>query len=336
GLGHSSELQCPSSLESGACQTRSYYDFYDVMGISWGQVGSLNAAQAALLGLLPTGEQVALTSSSAATTVNLAPLAAPSGTRAIKLTTSDGTVYYLEYRQASGQDSWLGDSRNAYDLDSGVVLRRAASADGNTSLLLDGSPSSPSAWADDLQTALPVGVEIQVAGGDVAITVAAVTSGGASVTVGRLSRSPVASWESLSAVGGQVVVSGWSVDPDQVSVSGAVHVYVDGVGVAVTADGERGDVAARFPGGGSRHGFSYTARVAPGVHSVCVYAIDVDPAARHAALGCRSITTQLASPVASWESLSAVGGQVVVSGWSVDPDQVSVSGAVHVYVDGVG
>ncbi|WP_225236127.1 C2 domain-containing protein [Klenkia terrae] len=146
----------------------------------------------------------------------------------------------------------------------------------------------------------------------------------------------MASWESLSAVGGQVVVSGWSVDPDQVSVSGAVHVYVDGVGVAVTADGERGDVAARFPGGGSRHGFSYTARVAPGVHSVCVYAIDVDPAARHAALGCRSITTQLASPVASWESLSAVGGQVVVSGWSVDPDQVSVSGAVHVYVDGVG
>ncbi|MSW65036.1 MAG: hypothetical protein F2825_09140, partial [Actinobacteria bacterium] len=58
GLGHSSELQCNASLESGTCQMRSYYDFYDVMGISWGQVGTLNTAQAARLGLLPAGEQV--------------------------------------------------------------------------------------------------------------------------------------------------------------------------------------------------------------------------------------------------------------------------------------
>ncbi|GHE10683.1 M12 family metallo-peptidase [Klenkia taihuensis] len=191
GLGHSSELQCDGSLESGTCQTRAYYDFYDVMGISWGQVGTLNAVQADRLGLLPTTEQVALTASSAGTTVTLAPVSATSGTRAVKLTAPDGTVYFLEYRQPSGRDAWLGDTRNAYRLDSGVVLRRAAARDGDTSLLLDGSPSGPSGWASDLRQALPVGTTSVAGGFSVAVT--GTTPSAATVRVGPASMSAITS-----------------------------------------------------------------------------------------------------------------------------------------------
>ncbi|SDG08851.1 M12 family metallo-peptidase [Klenkia brasiliensis] len=182
GLGHSSELQCDGSLETGTCQTRSYYDFYDVMGISWGQVGTLNTVQADRLGLLPAAEEVALTGSSASTTVALAPVAASSGTRAITLTAADGTVYHLEYRQPSGRDAWLGDARNAYRLDSGVVLRRASTGS-DTSLLLDGSPSGSSAWTSDLQQALPPGAPVAVGGGAFVVRVLATSPSAATVSV---------------------------------------------------------------------------------------------------------------------------------------------------------
>ncbi len=178
GLGHSSEYQCAGTVETGTCQTRAYYDLYDVMGISWSQVGSLNAPQAARLGLLPVGERVAVTPSSAPTTVTLAPVSAASGTRAVQLTATDGTVYWLEYRQASGQDAWLGTSDNRYALQSGVVLRRAAGLP-DTSLLLDGSPSPSSGWSADLQVALPIGNPVQLAGGDVQVVVESVASSAA-------------------------------------------------------------------------------------------------------------------------------------------------------------
>ncbi len=182
GLGHSSELQCNSSLESGTCQTRSYYDFYDVMGISWGQVGTLNSAQAARLGLLPAGEQLVLSQASASATITLAPASAATGVRTVKLTTSGGGAYYLEYRQASGQDSWLGDSRNAYRLDSGLVLRRAASGS-DTSLLLDGTPSASSGWTSDLQQALPAEQTVVLAGGSFRVTAGIMNSTGIAVTI---------------------------------------------------------------------------------------------------------------------------------------------------------
>ncbi|MCZ2814487.1 hypothetical protein O2W15_23915, partial [Modestobacter sp. VKM Ac-2979] len=67
-----------------------------------------------------------------------------------------------------------------------------------------------------------------------------------------------------------------------------------------------------------------------------MFAIDVDVPSRNAELGCRSITTQQALPVGSWDGLSASGATVSVSGWALDLDQPSVSSKVHVYVDGRG
>jgi hypothetical protein len=124
-------------------------------------------------------------------------------------------------------------------------------------------------------------------------------------------------------------------DPDSRTAAVSVHVYVDGRwGAAVTADGDRPDVGAAFPGAGNAHGWSWSATVAPGEHSVCVYAIDVQDAARNTPLGCRKVAVQITPPLGNWENLWPSGPTLSASGWAMDPDSKTAAVTVHVYVDG--
>ena len=107
GLGHSSARQCDSAVDTGTCRTAPYRDLYDVMGVSWAQLGSLNAPQAARLGVLPAAAQAGLSVRGTATSVHLAALSGRTGTRALRLTDASGVVYWLEYRSATAQDGWL-------------------------------------------------------------------------------------------------------------------------------------------------------------------------------------------------------------------------------------
>jgi hypothetical protein len=182
GLGHSSGVQCDRTVETGTCQTVAYQDYYDVMGVSWQQVGTLNTAQQAYLGLLPAEEQTRFDAGGTGGSVALVPVSAPSGTRALQIVDFAGTPYWLEYRQPSGQDAWLGDVRNAAHLDSGVTLRRS-SPQPNTSLLLDATPSATSGWAADRQVAVPVGREVPVSDGDFRVVVRSADASGAVVDV---------------------------------------------------------------------------------------------------------------------------------------------------------
>jgi hypothetical protein len=192
GLGHSSGLQCDAAVEAavanGTCRTAAYRDLYDVMGVSWDRTGSLTAAQAARLGVLPAAATQTVPAGSGARTVTLAPLGSGDGTRAVRLPDAGGTDYWLEYRTPVGPDAWL-DSDNRYRLDSGVLLHRGGAMP-DTSLLLDGTPSPAAGWDGDLQSALQPGVPVSVAGGELTVTVDAVTPAGATVTV--VSGAPVA------------------------------------------------------------------------------------------------------------------------------------------------
>ncbi|MGY1602600.1 reprolysin-like metallopeptidase [Geodermatophilus sp. SYSU D00815] len=179
GLGHSSGLQCDGAVEDGSCRTAGYRDYYDVMGASWSQVGALTAAQADLLGVLPTTAQAAVRAGDAPGTWTLAPLAGPAGTRALRLS-AGGTDYWLEYRAAAGRDAWLAGAANRYRLDAGVLLHRAGTFP-DTSLLLDGTPARAGGWDVDLQAALPVGVPVHAGG--FTVTVQALTASGAVVSV---------------------------------------------------------------------------------------------------------------------------------------------------------
>jgi len=183
GLSHSSGRQCDESVETGTCRTTGYRDFYDVMGASWRQLGSLNAAQAARLGVLPAAALRSVEADDEPTPVVLAPLGTRTGTRAIRLTDAEGTAYWLEYRTATGADAWLGRAAtNPYGLETGVLLRRESEFP-DTSLLLDGTPSARAGWEDDLQTVLPVGVPVPLSGGDFTVTVRSATAGGATIDV---------------------------------------------------------------------------------------------------------------------------------------------------------
>ncbi|MGZ4659630.1 MAG: reprolysin-like metallopeptidase [Blastococcus sp.] len=182
GLGHSSGRQCDAAADAGTCRTVGYRDYYDVMGVSWGELGSLNAPQAARLGVLPAAQQQALSVRDAQRTLTLAPLAGRTGTRALRLTDAAGTRYWLEYRAATGDDAWLGTPANRYGLQAGVLLHRSGDLP-DTSLLLDGTPAPAAGWDADLQDALPVGSPVSVAGGQFSIEVQSVTADGAVVRV---------------------------------------------------------------------------------------------------------------------------------------------------------
>ena len=188
GLGHSSGQQCDAGTESGNCRTEAYRDYYDVMGVSWSQVGTLNVAQAVRLGLLPAGQQQAVVTPGRSVDYTLSPVSGSTGTRALKLTGPDGTVYWLEYRTAAGQDAYLASA--PLGLQTGVLLRRAApfptsSYYSDTSVLLDATPSPSSSWAGDTQVALSTGVPVRVAGANFTVTVQSATAGAAIVRVAQ-------------------------------------------------------------------------------------------------------------------------------------------------------
>ena len=182
GLGHSSAEQCDGAVEGGFCRTVAYRDYYDVMGVSWSQTGNLNAAQAALLGLLPEAQQQLLSVKGSAITATLTPLSGRVGTRALRLTDADGIVYWLEYRTATARDGWLASSANRFGLESGVLLRRAGGLP-DTSVLLDGTPTAAAGWDGDYRATLPVGVAVTVSGGDFSVVVQGLTPAGAVVSV---------------------------------------------------------------------------------------------------------------------------------------------------------
>ena len=183
GLSHAAREQCDGAVEAGAgCRTSTYDDLYDVMSGSWSQLGSLGAAAALDLGALPLSAGADVAGSGG--TFVLSPLAGRSGLRAVRLRDGAAT-YWLELRAPVGQDAWLGDRRNAFGLQSGVVLRREArdTSTSQTTLLLDATPSRSAGWAADRQTVLPPGTSTPVAGGRWAVAVQQADAGSATVTI---------------------------------------------------------------------------------------------------------------------------------------------------------
>ena len=163
---------------------------------------------------------------------------------------------------------------------------------------------------------------------------------GAGAAAGAGGTLPLAHWDALSASGSTITVAGWALDRDVPKAAVQVHVYVDGRGVALTADRSRPDVDAAFPGAGSAHGFSLARTAATGVHRVCVYAIDVDDQSRNTPLGCRSVTVPFPPPIGEFEDAWVGAGPqnsgetVFVSGWTLYPGDPSVPADVEIVIDG--
>jgi hypothetical protein len=116
--------------------------------------------------------------------------------------------------------------------------------------------------------------------------------------------SPVGALDLVGAPGpGEVRVKGWAFDPDAPTEPLDVRLVVGGragsPGAAeydfgLIATRARGDVAARYPPAGSRHGFdARTPTVKSGPQPVCVYATNVGLGADRL-LGCKQVTIPVA------------------------------------------
>jgi uncharacterized protein with LGFP repeats len=184
-LGHSSLLQCHESINSGECAVTPYLDLYDVMGASWGQLGSLNVVQAHRISAVQTQTMTIGATPESAQTITLEPVS-QRGMRGIMLQDGGDGIYWLEYRPPSGRDAWLGTADNRFGLESGVLLRLQREDD-DTSLLLDGTPSPKSGWDGDLDTALQLNTPVRLKGwrdaGIFEITVTGTTESAATVQI---------------------------------------------------------------------------------------------------------------------------------------------------------
>lgn len=145
----------------------------------------------------------------------------------------------------------------------------------------------------------------------------------------QLNSPPIGHVDSIASTGASLVVRGWVLDPDTTD-SIHMHVYVDGVGTSLLADGPRPDVGAAF-GNGSLHGFEVTVPATPGDHRVCVYGID-SAGGSNPTLWCGTVRGG-GPPIGSYDFATTAPGAVVVGGWALDPDTDGPI-SVHVYIDG--
>jgi hypothetical protein len=154
------------------------------------------------------------------------------------------------------------------------------------------------------------------------------------VTVPGQSGPPFGSVDSLTAAAGNLNVSGWAIDPDSAApVTGQLS--IDGAMTPFTADQSRPDVAAVYPGYGSAHGYSLSAKLSPGTHNICVYGSNIAGPGGTTSLGCQAVTVTTGLPIGSIDSVTATPGHFSVAGWAIDPDTISPV-QVHVYVDSAG
>lgn len=100
---------------------------------------------------------------------------------------------------------------------------------------------------------------------------------------------PFGSVDSITVSNGSITVAGWAIDPDVASAI-PVHVYVNGVGTAITANQSRPDVAAVYPLYGPKHGYSTTVKAAKGSNLVCIFAINQGSGSVNPVLQCATVT----------------------------------------------
>lgn len=181
-------------------------------------------------------------------------------------------------------------------------------------------------------------------GGTTSICVYAINDGpGNNVLLGCFPRvaksgSPVGALADVRTSATGIQATGWSLDPDTVQPS-TVHIYVDSVGAAYTADSVSTAIPAAYAEYGTKHGFNQSVAASPGAHTVCAYGINSGPGG-NVQLGCTQVVVPDSSglaekgraPVGNLEVIDGGVGQVRVSGWAIDPD-TAASIQVHVYVD---
>ena len=134
-----------------------------------------------------------------------------------------------------------------------------------------------------------------------------------SCTTVTMNLDPFGAYESVArAAGGgsNIVATGWAIDPDTTAPI-KVQVSVDGTVSTVTANVNRPDVAAKYPGAGAAHGFVTDIAEPPtdGEHEVCVSAVNVGGGSRPTVpLTCKIVNAVHPAVPAPPTNVTAIGG----------------------------
>jgi hypothetical protein len=131
-----------------------------------------------------------------------------------------------------------------------------------------------------------------------------------------------------------VTVVGWSFDPSDTAAPGRVQAYVDGGATSgvVTTSLPRPDVQSFFHTAIDSYGYSFTVPVPGGSHSVCVYGLDATGTSS-VPLRCVSVTMPQ-NPLGNVEHVSHTAAGYTISGWAFDPDALTASASVEIYLGG--
>jgi hypothetical protein len=156
---------------------------------------------------------------------------------------------------------------------------------------------------------------------------------GATTTAAAATGSPRGTLDVARGGPGTVIVAGWAFDPDTPAPI-TVLVVLGGEGHPVTANGNRPNVGAAFPGAGDDHGFQLTLPAPDGTQNVCLWALNTGSGA-NILLGCPQVTVRSNSPIGTLDVVTDGPSRLTVAGWAFDPDTPAPI-AVHIYVDSDG
>ena len=147
------------------------------------------------------------------------------------------------------------------------------------------------------------------------------------------SNTPIGWLDRVYVAAGQVTAEGWALDYDTAAPI-SVSVSIDG-GTPLTkaASNTYPGLGEARPGFGDNHGFSVSAPISSGSHTVCVTAIN-DSGSPDRLIGCRNLTVPVSSVPIGWlDRVFVLAGQVTAQGWAVDYDTFAPI-SIRVSVDG--
>lgn len=174
GLDHSHSDTCTDGgfvAYSESCTVAEYGDPTSAMGAGFEGQGMYAASQEYFLGWLGTASH-SVQSVSSSGTFRLEPLeSSAGGTQALAVQDSSGTTFWIEYRQAIGNDAFLGTGETA-----GVLVRTGS----NASNLYDMTPGTANNFSD---AALAAGASWSDPLSNLTLSVASADANGAVVSV---------------------------------------------------------------------------------------------------------------------------------------------------------
>lgn len=331
GLWHSHLLDCGTSATICSNGTSvEYGDQMDVMGTVQSAYPDYNAFQKERLGWLNYGASPSIqtVTSSGTYTVNPYELGG-SGPNALKIlkstdsTTGAKTWYYLESRQAIGIDAFLTTwpYSSTQNITTGVLFHLGTDGDGNSSLLLNMTPATPTY---SFEMSLAVGQTFMDSTAGVTFTPTAVGSTGATVQIALNSGSVCTSANptiSISPSQGQSVTSGTAVNftatvTDNDSSSCAAATFNLGAGLPSGWSGVWNAAALSLsPGKSGSETLTVTSPTgtADGSYNVAVSAVNASAASHSgSAAATYVISTPAALSVSLWTDQSSyLPGQTV-------------------------